>query len=69
MIVEGDKEKKSKNNNTKNRENVPEEVSCTKTLSVQSSIKLPKLLPLAIRNKNVITQGIATTVVLNNNKV
>ena len=69
MIVEGDKEKKSKYNNTKNRENVPEEVSCTKTLSVQSSIKLPKLLPLAIRNRNVRTQEIATTVVLNNNKV
>ena len=29
MIVEGDKEIKSKNNNTKNREDVPEEVSCT----------------------------------------
>ena len=34
MIVEGDKENKSKNNNTKNREDVPEEVYCTKNLSV-----------------------------------
>ena len=33
MIVEGDKENKS-NNNTKNREVVPEEVYCTKNLSV-----------------------------------
>ena len=30
MIVEGDKEKKFKKNNTKNCEDVPEEVSCTK---------------------------------------
>ena len=30
IIVEGDKENKSYNNNTKNREDVPEEVSCTK---------------------------------------
>ena len=68
MIVEGDKEKKFKNNNTKNCEDVPEEVSCTKTLSVRSSVKLPKVLPLSIRNQNAITQGIATTVDLNNKK-
>ena len=50
MIVDGDKEKKSKNENTKNREDVPEEVFCTKTFSIQSSVKRPELLPLAIRN-------------------
>ena len=51
MIVEGDKEKKSKKATLKNCENVPEELSCTKTPSVESSVKFPKLLPLAIRNK------------------
>ena len=68
MIVECDKDKTSNNNNTKNREDVPEEESYTKTLSVQSSVKVSKLFPLVIRNKNVLTQGIATTVALNNNK-
>ena len=47
MIVEGDKEKKLKKRNTKNVEVVPEEVSCTKTPSVESSVHLPKLLSLA----------------------
>ena len=60
--------KRNKKKNTKNVEDVPEEVSCTKTPSVESSVKLPKLLPLAIGNRTVITQEIATTVVLNRKK-
>ena len=40
----------------------------TKIPSVESSVKFPKLLPLAIGNKTVITQGISTTVVFNGKK-
>ena len=47
MIVEVNKENKSNNNNTKNCEDVPEEFSCTKTPSIKSSVKFPKLLLLA----------------------
>ena len=49
-------------------EDVLEEVSCTKIPSVEFSVKLPRLLPLTIGNKTVITQGITTTVVLNRKK-
>ena len=68
-IIEDDKEKKSRKYNMENHEYVPEEVPCTKTPSIESSVKLPKLLPLAIRNKNAITQGIATTVNLNKKSI
>ena len=68
MIEEVHKDKSSNNNNSKNCEEFSEEESYTKTLSVQSSVKVPKLFPLAIRNKNILTQGIATTVALNNEK-
>ena len=54
MIIEGDNEKNLKIIILRIVKDVPEEVSCTKKLSVQSSVKLPKLLPLAIRNTTVV---------------
>ena len=51
-----------------NSQESSEEEFNTKTLSVESSVKVPKLFPLAIGNKNVLTRRIVTTVAWNNEK-